>query len=272
MRKLVLILFGFLALPPSAAMAQATEKQAVEEIKKLSGDIAFEGNDPSKPVIGINMNGNKKASKAMPHLTAFPRLETLILYGTGLQDSDLPTLRTVRRLKYLDLSFNRDISDASVEQLQGLDELEILNLDYLKITDAGAKQLQGLKKLKQLRIEGAAVTDAGLAHLGKLTELESLTLWMNPITDEGLVHLKALSKLRMLHLGRTKITGLGLVHLAAMTHLRELYLQETPLTDQGLKHLAALPSLEKLWLNGTKVTDAGVKTLQKEKPKLIVSR
>ena len=45
-----------------------------------------------------------------------------------------------------------------------------------KISDAGLKHLNGLTQLQDLNLMGTKVSDAGLEHLKGLTQLQSLCL------------------------------------------------------------------------------------------------
>ena len=61
-----------------------------------------------------------------------------------------------------------DISDAGLENLQGLANLADLNLAGCKrVTDAGLALLEGLKNLKTLTLRGNAVTPEGLKKVQK---------------------------------------------------------------------------------------------------------
>ena len=56
------------------------------------------------------------------------------------------------------------ITDASVDVIKGMTQLEILDLGMTKVTDAGLAQLGGLKNLEMLVISSANnITDEGVA-------------------------------------------------------------------------------------------------------------
>lgn len=136
-----------------------------------------------------------------------------------------------------------------------------------QITDAGLVRLQGMTQLQWLELQYTQVTDAGLVHLERLTRLSCLNLYGTHITDDGLVHLRGLAQLQSLGLGGTQVTDAGLAHLRGLTRLVILYLHNTQVTDAGLVHLGGLTQLRQLKLVGTDVTDAGVQRLQKVLPK-----
>ena len=66
-------------------------------------------------------------------------------------------------------------------------------------------EAQGLKQLQVLRLDGTGVTDAGLGTLRGLNQLADLGLGHTQITDLGLEELKGLKQLRILS-DRAQIT------------------------------------------------------------------
>ena len=82
------------------------------------------------------------------------------------------------------------ITDAGLEHLRELPQLQSLNLSDTKITDAGLKHLQGLGNIRTLNLRSTAVTDAGLKHLQKLAKLSFLRLDDANVTDEGVKELQ----------------------------------------------------------------------------------
>ena len=133
-------------------------------------------------------------------------------------------------------------TDADLEHLKRLIQLQVLTLDDTKISDAGLEHLKGLVQLRELLLTGPTITDAGLEHLTGLAQIESLWLDGTKITDAGLKHLKGLAQLEHLWLRGTKITDGGLEHLKGLTNLQVLDLTHTQVTDTGVKRLqAALP-------------------------------
>jgi hypothetical protein len=130
------------------------------------------------------------------------------------------------------------------------DPVGVLKVDHVdlwntNITNAGLEQLKSLADLQSLDLRNTKVTDAGLKHLKGLTKLQDLNLQDTNVTDAGLEHLKGLTKLQDLWLTRTNVTDEGLEHLTGLTNLRWLNLNETKVTDEGVKKLQkALPNCE----------------------------
>lgn len=120
-------------------------------------------------------------------------------------------------------------------------------------TDAALEHLKGLTDIQVLGLNNTGITDAGLVHLRELTSLEHLYLQnnrgkVNQISDSGLEHLKGLTKLWSLNLENTQVTDAGLANLKGMTELRFLRLSDTQVTEEGLRTLKeALPNCQILF-------------------------
>jgi hypothetical protein len=162
-------------------------------------------------------------------------------------------------------------TDAGLEHLKGLAQLQHLSLDGTQVTDAGLEHLKGLTQLQGLLLDHTQVTDAGLKHLKGMTQLQWLSLIGNTqVTDAGLEHLKGLAQLQYLWLDGTQVTDAGLEHLKGLIQLQELWLCHTNVTDAGLEHLQGLTQLQGLYLGGTQVTDEGVQKLKQALPNCII--
>ena len=114
------------------------------------------------------------------------------------------------RSVYLD---NTPVTDAGLEHLRGLRQLQVLDLDNTQVTDAGLEHLRGLTQLRWLYLDNIGVTDAGVKQLRGLTQLERLSLDDTQVTDAGLVHLRGLTKLEWLDVSNTKVTDAGVAKL-----------------------------------------------------------
>lgn len=100
------------------------------------------------------------------------------------EEDALARLKNVPSLIALDLAGVR-CSAATLDDVQGLTNLETLHLEHTRINDAGLAQLAGLRHLKYLNLFDTPVTDAGVASLERLTNLVSLHLWRTKVTDAG---------------------------------------------------------------------------------------
>ena len=111
-------------------------------------------------------------------------------------------------------------------------------------TDAELERLEGLWQLQRLHLDNTKITDNGLDHLKALTQLRQLSLNKTQITDEGVDRLQAMIQLEKLDLAGTKVTDNGLRYLQGMAHLRRLSLNHTQISDAGLENLHGLVQLK----------------------------
>ena len=193
-------------------------------------------------------------------------LETLVLNGnqysdetgeTGLSDSALAHVASLRSLKNLTLSQNR-FSDDGLRHISNLTRLETLSLEGTKITASGIDEIATLGRLKSLIFPDIPIDDGVLKSISNLRSLEHLGPLDETVTDEGLTCLQGFSKLRSLDLSGTQITDKGLEALDSMSSLRHLSLTGTAITAPGLRHISNSTRLETLSLEGTKITASGI--------------
>jgi hypothetical protein len=137
--------------------------------------------------------------------TVWDRNINIDLTSTPTTDDDLILLREQFHLVDQELGFTR-ISDAGLEHLKGLPNLDVLDFDGTAITDDGLKELKGLTKLVGLNLADTAISDSGLEHLKAFKNLKYLKLRRTHITDAGIEHLKALTSLEGIALDGTAIT------------------------------------------------------------------
>lgn len=128
----------------------------------------------------------------------------------GLSDKDIPSLKHLPNLVYLDFSGGWAVEKA-------------------KISDAGLKSLSDVPftRLKTLSLGYCdQITDAGLCHLVRMKTIKWLSLSSCPnITNKGLSNLTSMSTLETLDLrGCPKISDEGLVYIAKMTNLHQVLL------------------------------------------------
>jgi hypothetical protein len=81
-------------------------------------------------------------------------------------------------------------TDASLNHLKGLTNLQTLDLANSQITDTGLEHLKGLKHLEDLHLGNTQIGDAGLKHLKGMTNLKRLGLELTQVTDEGVSKLR----------------------------------------------------------------------------------
>jgi hypothetical protein len=186
------------------------------------------------------------------------------LPGDRVTDAALENVSEMTNIDMLQLD-NTRVTDAGLKHLDGLKQLATLFLDNSRITDAGLVHLRGLSHLWELSLKGTQVTGAGLAELKGIGNGSYLRLSLEgcPLTDGALVSLEDLSILRELELNNTPITDAALVHLKGLARLQRLYLGHTRITDAGLRHLEGLNQLDTLYLQDTDVTGVGLGHLKR---------
>jgi len=146
-------------------------------------------------------------------------------------------------------------TNALLEQLEGMAEVEELNLELTDVSDAGMESVATLPRLRKLVIHGGryGVSNQGLAILKGKQSLETLELTNTKVTDDGLKVLRELPNLRALTLYYEPLRG-------------------ERLTDAGLVHLKKLPKLKSLTLTGGWASAKAVADLQATLPHCEVNR
>ena len=105
------------------------------------------------------------------------------------------------------------VTDAGLAQLEGLPDLDTLNLGGAKIDGSGVAHLRESKKLKWLSLECTQVDDAGVVNLAGYSELAYLNLLSTPVTDAAVDVLVKLPRLEMVVVSGTKMTEAGVEKL-----------------------------------------------------------
>lgn len=222
MAQLFLIALGEVFLAAAIAAEPAPEDaKIVSEVKAVGGKV----------IIGTDASGNPDY--------------LIVLSGTQLNERAVEVLKPMKAA--LALTGDR-VSDAMLEQLSALRNLQGLALVDTGVTDRGMEHVAHLRQLRGLAFKNTGISDKGLKHIGAMTNLVDLDLWGTTVTDMGLEQLEGLSKLQSLGLRDTKVT------------------------DTGLKYLKPLVSLKHLDLSGTRVTDDGVKDLREALPNCRIER
>lgn len=159
-RVLLGISIFFVSVIASPLTAQVTEDDAIAELQSLGGRVITIAADTTDREI------------------------SLYLAGDAISDQQLPLLKSVSDVKWL-------------------------NLANTSVTDQGLAHLHDLK-LTRLHLEKTTVGDKGLAHLKNQTDLQYLNLYGTKVSNEGLKHLAELSKLRKLYVWQTAVDQDGI--------------------------------------------------------------
>jgi Leucine-rich repeat (LRR) protein len=162
----------------------------------------------------------------------------------------------LRSLSYLsrctDLKF-RDLDKASLQGLEAMPSLEVLDLSHTRVDDV--RSLAGCRALAELTLQSSVITDVGIIGLERIAALEALNLaHCRLITSvTSLRHCTALSELV---LDGTSVTDAGIAGLECIATLTVLSLVRCNFIT-SVSSLRHSPSLQELDISNTELTAAG---------------
>ena len=191
------------------------------------------------------------------HLGHLTTLESLNIISTKFNDDWVPHLAGLTNLKTLRVVNNGKLTDAGMEQLAGLKNLENFNFVGTAITGAAYAKFDGFTKLTRISHRGSSINDEGLKQLCEhLPNLESISLAHAKFTDAGAPNLAKLTKLKGLELGASKATSKALEGILKLP-LEYLQLGEGFEAPECIPLIKGIATLKRLTLtNATKFTDA----------------
>jgi hypothetical protein len=217
------------------------------------------------------------------------RITALVANGL-MTDTALSRIATLDHVTTLDLAGSRELTDAGLQHLRHMPQLNQLNVSGAKITDDGLQVLRHLVDLRRFEMTWhRGITDTGVAHLKFCDRLEHVNLMGSPTGDgaidalQGKAHLSAFSTgrlvtdagLRFLHhfpalktrdgagahlLLDGPFTNDGVAGLAGLEGIAELDLfwHATAIDAEAFAHLSRLPNLESLGADGALADDAAM--------------
>ena len=187
------------------------------------------------------------------HLTA---LESLNIISTKMNDEWIGPIARLTKLKSLRFTNNGKLTDAGLEKLGGLKNLEAFSFIGTGMKGHAFAKFTGWTKLTRCSFRGSSIDDEGLRLIcERFPQLESLVLAHAKFTDVGAPHLAKLTKLKGLELGTHNATPASLSHITALP-LEYLQLGEGFDSPASLPYLKSLKSLKRLTLTNCKtVTD-----------------
>jgi hypothetical protein len=220
------------------------------------------------------------------HVSHLPALETLNVISTKFNDDWIAPIGQLTTLKKLSFTNNGKLTDAGMDKLAGLTNLESFNFVGTQITGRAYAKFNGWTKCIRVSHRGSSIDDEGLKELCEhLPNLESISLAHAHFTDAGAPSLAKLTKLKGLELGAhatsaalKNLVGLPLEYLQLgegftgpdsiaaikpISTLKRLTLTNCKdLDDAGLKLVADLKQLDQLELNSLELPDARLPQLQ----------
>jgi hypothetical protein len=182
------------------------------------------------------------------HLGHIPSLENLSVVVTALEESSLDSILKLKRLQKLRIEKRLgngpgDTALLKLSQLATFPDLKSLSLHYFsKATDAGLEQLAGLKNLESFSLRGS-VPGHAFAKFEGWTNLKSIAFHGNAIDDEGLGHIcerfPTLESLNLIH--ARVLTDASAAHLLKLKKLKRIILNGPQMTAAWHGNLGSLP-------------------------------
>lgn len=211
----------------------------------------------------LNMEGTLINDSSFVLIAKLHWLDRLDIGRTRVTDIGVKHLEN-SKISKLDLT-SLKITDASMDVISTLENLQELYLWHTKITSTGLSKIQNLVKLRVLTLAGSDISDEGLSHISKWVNLKAINLSYTNISDEGLKYLVGNQSIEVLSLSGTKVSKKGLKSLAKMKKLKILTLEDVPL-DSGFDLLTEIPHLKIVYLNKESINETSVHSLVKKMP------
>ncbi len=229
------------------------------------------GDETFRKVDGAYLVGDSVSDSDLRLLALLPNLTIVQIKAPNVTDAGVSHLRSLRSVEVLSIESNLKVSATTWEVPREWHQLYSLSLLGTQFGDEDVQRIQGLTNLERLDLSRTNITDAGLEGLLSLQNLSSLQLHGTQISDAGLVHLKKLTNLKYLDLSDTEIKDAGLAQLRSLRNLESLRLARTKVSHAGLQYLKHLEKLKYLDLEATGVTTSGAANLEKSLPNAFIS-
>ncbi len=196
------------------------------------------------------------------HLGHITALESLNIIATKLNDGWIAPIGKLTNLKTLRFTNNGKLTDAGLEKLAGLKQLETFSFVGTGMQGHAYSKFAGWTKLTRVSHRGSSIDDEGLQQLCEhLPNLENISLAHAKFTDAGAPHLTKLTKLKGLEIGTRNATPQCLQHLVKLP-LEYLQLGDGLDAPEGIALIKDIPTLRRMTLTNAKVlTDADLKVV-----------
>lgn len=196
------------------------------------------------------------------HLGHITALESLNIIATKLNDDWITPIGKLTNLKTLRFTNNGKLTDAGLEKLAGLKQLETFSFVGTGMQGHAYAKFAGWTRLTRCSHRGSNIDDEGLQQLCEhLPNLENISLAHAKFTDAGAPHLTRLTKLKGLEIGTRNATPQSLQHLVKLP-LEYLQLGDGLDAPEGIALIKGIPTLRRLTLTNAKVlTDADLKVV-----------
>ena len=117
----------------------------------------------------------KTNDAAVEKLGGADKMQMLDLRATPITSLALSYLKNMKNLKALNCRKTAAVGNEGLEHIQGLTDLEELNLWPSPVDDKGLVNLKNMTKLKRLNLDKCNITDDGLENLEPLKNLDTCT-------------------------------------------------------------------------------------------------
>jgi hypothetical protein len=224
----------------------------------------------------LNVRGSEVTSRVFEHLAKMKNLRTLDVGFSRVNDDGFDALASLEHLEELHIGGNK-MTGLALPSLRLLPSMKRLDVNGsqrtdsgrwgLMLTDANVESIGALTQLESLNIGGAIISDAGMKALANMASLKSLDLSRMEITAQGLEPVTKMTKLQRLNLWQCdRIDDRAAEHLMKMNGLEVLDVGDTAVTDKLLDDLTGMKSLKLLMVGGSKITPARVEQFRKARP------
>jgi Leucine-rich repeat (LRR) protein len=201
-------------------------------------------------LVTLSAKGDISALESIIHAAAPSLVDCRLHIDRPLRALDSRSLSCLRRSTVLKF---RDLNNASLQGLEAMPSLELLDLSQTRVDDV--RSLAGCRALRELKLAGSFVTDLGIVGLERIATLEVLNLAAcKHITS--VTSLRHCTALRELILVGTSVTDAGIAGLECIVTLTALSLVNCNLIT-SVSSLRHSPSLRELNISFTAVTAAG---------------
>jgi len=197
----------------------------------------------------------------------------LNLAATGLTDSDLSEISSMKQLTVLRVGRNPKLTDEGLAKITTLVKLERLDAGLIdSLNGSFLENANRMTKLRELDLQDTSLDGDNFRFLKFHPSIFRLTLAKTNIENDDLQFLKTMPQLKLLSINDTLITENGMKYIAENLELLHLYIGGQNVTDDWVPHLAKMKSLEYLAIWDSAISDGSFSTLQKSLPKCMVDR
>lgn len=170
----------------------------------------------------LDFGGSRRLkTEIFPYLERLTDLVILNVSGTDFGDSELPLLKRMSKLRYLNLATTNITCKALLKSpiMQNLNCLDVTCTDDAKLVAAAVYRLP---RLKQLVMAASLISDDDMPNLARSKSLKILCLAQNMVSEKGIARLVPLKTLEWLDLSSTNVSSDVSKYAALMPSLRLL--------------------------------------------------